>query len=376
VKILIVSGMWPPDVGGPASHAPELASYLQERGHEVEAATMADREPAPQSYPVHWASRRTPIGVRHASAVEKVRRAARRAQVVYSTGMMGRSTLGTALARKPILVKLTSDPVFERSIRFGLWASDLDTFQQSGGFRVKLLRLARDLELKRATHIIVPSEALRQLALRWGLQADRVTLVRNPVPRPPELPDREELRRRHGFEGKTLVFAGRLVPQKSIDVSLEALNRLPDVSLLLAGEGPFRDRLHDHARRLGLFGTRARFLGPQPRETVLELLKAADAALLSSSWENFPHMLVEALTLGTPAIATDTGGVAEIIRDGENGLLVPPGDPAALAETIERYYSDPALQERLRGNAVESVAHFDPEVAYREIEELLERIAG
>ena len=187
MRILIVSGMWPPDVGGPASHAPELASYLQRRGHDVEAATMADREPAPQPYPVHWASRRTPIGVRHASAVDKVRRAARRAQVVYSTGMMGRSTLGTALARKPILVKLTSDPVFERSIRFGLWASDLDTFQRSGGYRVKLLRLARDLELRRATHIIVPSEALRQLALRWGLDPARVTLVRNPVPRPPEL---------------------------------------------------------------------------------------------------------------------------------------------------------------------------------------------
>ena len=74
MRILIVSGMWPPDVGGPASHAPELASYLQGRGHEVEAATMADREPAPQPYPVHWASRRTPIGVRHALAVATVRR--------------------------------------------------------------------------------------------------------------------------------------------------------------------------------------------------------------------------------------------------------------------------------------------------------------
>ena len=67
--------------------------------------------------------------------------------------------------------------------------------------------------------------------------------------------------------------------------------------------------------------------------------------------------------------------MAEIVRDGTTGLLVPPGDPATLAAAIERYYSDPALQERLRANAVESVAHFDPEVAYREIEDLLERIA-
>jgi glycosyltransferase involved in cell wall biosynthesis len=375
VRILVVSGMWPPDVGGPASHAPEFAGYLHERGHAVEAITMADREPAAEPYPVHWASRRLPIGPRHVQAVELIRRHARRAEVVYSTGMVGRSSLGAALARRPILMKLTSDPVFERSIRFNFWASDLDTFQRADGLGIRLLRLARDAELRHVTRIVIPSEALRRLAIGWGLPPEKVTLVRNPVPPPPELAPRDELRQKHGFDGPTLAFAGRLVPQKSIDVALEAVKLLPWLSLVLAGDGPFRERLHAHRDRLGL-QERARFLGPQSRQTVFELLKAADGALLSSSWENFPHMLVEALAVGTPVIATDTGGVNEIVRDEWNGLLVPPGDPQALAATIERYFEDDALRERLAHESVDSVARFDPAAIYAELEQLLERTAA
>ena len=114
-----MSGIWPPDVGGPASHAPEVAEMLLSRGHEVEVVTTADRAPALEAYPVHWASRSLPRGVRHARAVQLIAVAARRADVVYSTGMLGRSALGSALVHAPIVQKLTSDPTYERSIRSG-----------------------------------------------------------------------------------------------------------------------------------------------------------------------------------------------------------------------------------------------------------------
>jgi glycosyltransferase involved in cell wall biosynthesis len=160
------------------------------------------------------------------------------------------------------------------------------------------------------------------------------------------------------------------VPQKSIDVALEAVRRNPDVKLLLAGEGPYHDRLVRLATELGVDG-RAPFLGPLPRRTVFELLRAADAALLSSSWENFPHMAVEALAVGTPVIATDAGGVTEILRDGWNGLLVPIRDPTALSDAIRRYLDDAELQERLRAATVSSVAQFAPGTAYGQLEQVL-----
>ena len=374
MNVLVVSGMWPPDVGGPASHAPELAEFLLGRGHRVVAATMADAAPAPERYPVCWASRRVPLGLRQALGARLVARLARQADVVYSTGMIGRASLGAALARRPIVLKLTSDPVFERSLRWGLFGADLGAFQHARGLRIGILRRARDLALARATRVIIPSEALRELALGWGLPAEKVVVIPNPIS-PPKLDDREELRRRHGLESRTLVFAGRMVPQKAIPVALEAVVRNPDVSLVLAGEGPYLERLQKLALSLPLDG-RARFLGPQPRQTVFELLRGADAALLSSSWENFPHMVVEALSVGTPVLSTDVGGVTEILRDGENGLLVPMNDAEALAGAIRRYFDDEALQERLRAATVASVARFAPEPIYARLEALLEEAAS
>ena len=374
MNVLVISGMWPPDVGGPASHAPEVCEYLLAHGHRVEAATMASRAPAPEAYPVHWASRRTPLVVRHVAAARLIRKLAARADVVYTTGIIGRSGLGAALAGTPAVVKLTSDPVFERSLRWGLFGHDLAAFQEAQGVRIGILRRARDLVLERARRIIVPSEALRELVVAWGVPADKITLIRNPVSVPAGLESRDELRRRHGFDGPTLVFAGRLVPQKSIDVALEAVRRNPDVRLLIAGEGPYHERLVRQARDLGVDG-RAPFLGPQPRRTVFELLRAADAALLSSSWENFPHMAVEALAVGTPVISTDAGGVTEILRDEWNGLLVPIRDPEALSGAIRRYLDDPALQERLRAETVSSVARFDPEQTYGQLEQVLAEVA-
>jgi glycosyltransferase involved in cell wall biosynthesis len=362
--------MWPPDVGGPATHAPEVCEQLRDRGHELAAVTMADRAPAPQPYPVHWVSRRLPLGVRHVAATSLIARLARRADVVYSTGMVGRSSLGAALAHAPLVLKLTSDPVFERALRWRLSGPDLDVFQQAGGWRIQVLRRARDRALARAARVLVPSSALRELLLAWGVPADKLTLLRNPVAPPPGLAPRNELRRRHGLDGPTLVFAGRLVPQKSIDVALRALRQVPDVSLVLVGDGPHREHLQHEARELHLDG-RARFLGPHPRSTVFELLAAADAALLSSSWENFPHMVVEALSVSTPVLATDAGGVREILRDGYNGLVVPKGDADVLAAAIRRFFSDPELRARLRAETVRSVAEFAPAAIYSELEQVL-----
>jgi glycosyltransferase involved in cell wall biosynthesis len=92
---------------------------------------------------------------------------------------------------------------------------------------------------------------------------------------------------------------------------------------------------------------------------------------LSSKWENFPHVLVEALAVGTPVIATATGGVTEIVRDGENGLLVPAEDAEGLAAAIRRYFDDDALRERLREAAPLSVERFAPERIYGRLVEIL-----
>ena len=328
MKVLVVSGIWPPDVGGPASHAPEVASFLRSRGHDVEVVTTADTAPASEDYPVRWVRRSLPPGVRHAEGVRLVH---------------------------------------ERARRWGLWHGSLEDFQASAPLTTLPLRLARDADVRRAAHVITPSSFLRQLALGWGVESRRATVLPNPAPPVPELRPRDELRTELGLDGPTLAFAGRLTAQKSLDLGIEAVRRA-GVALVVAGEGPDRAALE----RLG----HARFVGPLPRQRVLELFRAADASLLSSSWENFPHTVVEALAVGTPVIATRTGGVAEVVHDGENGIVVEPDDVDALTHAIERFFADSELEARLRANAAPSVAAYAPERVYAQLERILVEAAG
>ena len=370
MRVLVVSGIWPPDVGGPASHAPEVASFLAARGHDVRVLVTAAAAPAPESYAVHWVSRRLPRGVLHGRTVAEIVRRLRGADVCYSTGMFGRSSAGAALARRPIVLKLTADPAYERARRLGAFSGSLEEFQQDRSVATLPFRLARDAAVRRAAHVCCPSRFLADLAIGWGVDPDRVSVLPNPAPDASGLPDRDRARAELGFERPTIVTAGRLTAQKALDVGLAAVAQVDGFDLVVAGDGPERAALERRAAELGLDG-RVRFVGPQPRRRVLELYRAADGALLSSVWENFPHAVVEALAAGTPVVATDVGGVAEVVEDGVNGLLVPPGDPGALAAALRRYLEDEALRARLRAGAPGSVERYSAERVFGRLEQIL-----
>jgi len=358
VKVLVVSGIWPPDVGGPASHAPEIAEFLLTHGHEPTAFVTAYAQPPSAAYRVAWVSRRSPF--RHAHAIERIASLARDADVVYTTGMFGRSGAGSLLARTPYVVKLTADPAFERARRRGLTHSSLADFQHDAGPATLPLRAARDAIARRAAHVVTPSAYLGELARGWGARA--VTVLPNPAPDVHGLPPRDQLRASFGFDAPTLVFAGRLAPQKSLELAIEAAHAAR-VPFVIAGEGPERARLE----ALG----HARFLGPLPRGRVLELFAAADASILSSSWENFPHGVVESLAAGTPVVATDVGGVGEVVTDGLNGLLVPAGDVGALTNAVRVLFDEPTVLAKLRDAAAVSVDAYSAQNVYGRLLEIL-----
>jgi glycosyltransferase involved in cell wall biosynthesis len=374
VNVLIVSGIWPPDVGGPATHAPEVADFLRSRGHHVEVVTTADARPEARPYPVRAVLRHHRPGVRHVRGAALVQHRARENDVVYTTGMFGRSALGATLAQRPYVIKLTADPAFERSRRRGLVEGNVDEFQRRrGGAVVAALRIARNAELRHAAHVFCPSGYLRELAISWGVDPARISVLPNPAPSVGDLPAREQLKRSFGLNGATIAFAGRLTAQKSLARALEAVKDTDGVRLVIAGDGPDRAPLEARAHELGV-DDRVRFLGPQPRERVVELFRAADAAILTSSWENFPHTVVEALAVGTPVLAMEAGGVGEVVHDGVNGLLVPAGDTDALAGAVRRYFSDAGLRERLRARAAASVDAYSPERLFGELEATLARV--
>ncbi len=372
MRVVLVSGIWPPDVGGPASHAPALATALLAAGHEVEVVTTADLAPESRPYPVRWVARSRPGPLRHLAVVRQVASSARRADRVYATTMVRRAALGAALARRPLVVKLVADEAFERERRSGRFDGTLEEFQQApGGLRRRLLRATRTVALRRAERVLVPSAYLRGIALGWGLAPERMSVVPNPAPELPPLPSREQARARLGITGPVLASAGRLTAQKALRDALRAIARVPAVELLVLGDGPERQALEREAETLGV-SDRVRFLGAATRDEVLGLFRAADAVLVTSAWENLPHTVLEALAVGTPVIATAVGGIPEVLVDGENGLLVPPHDVDAIAAAVERLIRDDDLRRSLAVAAPRSVERrAEPRILRRTVDAIV-----
>ena len=362
MRIAVLPGIWPPDVGGPATHGPELARLLTVRGHSVQVVTMASAPPTDRPCPVTTVDRGRPFPVRYGELTVRAALAARESDVVYASSTYAAAAGASFAARRPLVVKLVSDPAYERARRWGLFAGTLEEFQQAGGARLTALKRARTVALNRARTLIVPSRYLAEFARGWDLDSARLHVVPNPAP---AVPERAETERRG------LVFAGRLTRQKAMHVALDALAYVPTTALTIIGDGPERAQLERHARDAGLNG-RVRFVGSLPREQVLDALAGAEAAVLSSDWENFPHAAVEALALGTPMVATAVGGVGEIVNDGVNGLLVPPGSPEAFGQALQRLLESPELRRRLSDGARASVLELDAERIYGRIEQLLQ----
>lgn len=362
MRIAVLPGIWPPDVGGPATHGPELARFLVDHGHSVQVVTMASAPPTERPCPVTTVDRGRPFPVRYGELTVRSTDAARHADVVYASSTYAAAAAASLAARRPLVVKLVSDPAYERARRWGLFDGTLEEFQHAAGGRLTGLKRARTLALRRARTLIVPSRYLAEIARGWGLEPARLHVVPNPAP---------AVRTETPAERQGLVFAGRLTRQKAMHVALDALAYVPATALTIIGEGPERARLERHAHAAGLNG-RVRFVGSLPREEVLAALAGAEAAVLSSDWENFPHAAVEALAVGTPLVATDVGGVAEVVSDGINGLLVPPGSPEAFGQALQRLLGSPELRARLSDGARDSVLELNADLIYGRIEQLLE----
>ena len=146
----------------------------------------------------------------------------------------------------------------------------------------------------------------------------------------------------------TAVCIASLRPKKGHAHLLEAFRqvvaRVPAARLLIVGEGPLRDELRRLAARLGLDGT-AVFTGYRP--DVADLLRAADLFVLASREEGMPNALLEAMSAGLPSVVTNVGGVPEVVEEGRTGYLVPPADPAAMAQRLATLLEDPQLRSRM-----------------------------
>jgi len=217
--------------------------------------------------------------------------------------------------------------------------------------------------LPSADRVVTVCEAFADSLVRSGVERDKITVLANSIDLEPfqrsEQGDAGLAQRAGIREGvHVLLSVGRMSREKGHRHLIEALRQIKQqrpqipLQLLLIGEGPERDSLERQVTAAGLQGDVSM---PGHLRDPLSYYSLADVFILPSLSEGSPNVLLEAMAAGTPVVACAVGGVPETVRDQESALLVPPGNPAALAQATLRILTDPALAERLRQNAFQAV---------------------
>jgi len=376
MQIFVASGIFHPESGGPATYLYRLLPELQARGHEVRVLTFGEASTNKYPYPLTRIPRRL-LPRRMAHYAQAAWSEIRRADVIFINSL-GLPLIGAR--SKPCLLKVVGDLAWERAVNKG-WippTEDIDTFQSRHyHLRVRMVQAQRAREVRHMDRIIVPSEYLRRMVIGWGAPPDCVQVIYNALP-----PDAHtvsispaEARTQLGLEaGPLLLTSARLTPWKGIDHLIRAVGQVSDVQLLVAGDGPDEPRLRGLVESEGITN-RVTFLGRVARDRLALYFRAADFTALYSGYEGLSHVLLESLLAGTPVIASNKGGNPEVVRHGENGLLVPYPDTDALISTICEAFSGD-LRARLAAHTGEGLERFRWDTLVDQTIAVLEDVCG
>lgn len=318
MRVLLATGIYPPDAGGPATYTRAVARVLLSLGHEVQVVAYGERDGVDRedAYPVERIGRGRNVVARYWKYANTVRRRARLADIVYLQGPVSEGlpgTIGSMLAGRPTVMKVVGDYAWEVYANKNERPSSVDEFlMHRHGGTVRVLEWIERWTARRARRVIVPSRYLASVVKAWGVADERVRMIYNAAEPLPSGLLRDEARRAFGVEGKRVMLtAARAVPWKGADFIIELLSDLPsDVVFAVAGDGPALNDWKKFASERGVAG-RVRFLGRLDRAMLADWYRAADLFVLPSGYEGFPHVVPEAASVGLPSLVSDKGGNPE-----------------------------------------------------------------
>jgi glycosyltransferase involved in cell wall biosynthesis len=335
MRVLLHCVYYPPEVGGLESHVAALAEGLAARGHEVRVITSRSLPGVPARETRNgvdvvrtWFPSRSPAGwILHAlGSLRATREAVLWADIVHAQafasvlpcrlalGRRGRGAPGTPGGALPLVATFHTSHFLVRA-RQRRWKPILRRLVAWPGHA-----LAASTEIALVAEALAPGTRVEPVTN--GVETDRFRPVE------PALPPEAGVRQ--------VIVPRRLFPKNGVEYAVRALPivaaRVPGIRMLFVGDGPERDRLEALAAELGV-ADRARFLGSHPHEAMPGLLSSAEVAVFPSLMEATSVAALECMACGLPVVATNVGGLPEIV-DGDVGALVPPADPEALAHAI------------------------------------------
>lgn len=369
MRILLAASLYPPEGGGPATYAHTLVEGLGAHDIEVSLVTFSE-------------VRKFPVGIRHFIYFWKLLRRSKGCDVVYamdpvSVGVPAR--IVAFVLRKKFVLKVVGDYAWEQGRqRFGV-DQLLDTFvrtKQESVF-VRILQWVEHTVAQSAHKVVVPSAYLKKIVGHWGVPAKKISVIYNAGPELKSMGNKNVLRGILKYHDKFIVSVGRLVPWKNMEGVIRAVKGLAKSGitpkLLIIGGGPDAERLQDMVNEEGM-AEQVLFTGQLPNDITLAYIKAADVFVLNSGYEGFSHLLLEALALGTPTIATNVGGNPELITHNTSGLLVPYKDDAALTGALQRMLTDEKFRKSATAAGKRAAGKFTRERMLKETATLLKNV--
>ena len=351
MKILIATGLFPPDIGGPATYSEILKEELPKRDIGVEILSFGE-------------VRHLPKIIRHFAYFLKCLSHGVKTDLIFaqdpvSVGLP--SVLAAKILRKKFILKIVGDYAWEQwqnkifNFQFSIFNFiDLDKFQtQKFDFLTELRRKIQKFVAERADKIIVPSEYLKRIVSEgWNVSEEKIEVIYNCVDGKIGIGAQSDNARQH------ILSIGRLVPWKGFGVLIEAMSELPqEIQMIIIGGGPEKERLEDSVKRLKLEG-RVRLDGRIDRNRIKKYLDKTRVFILNTGYEGLSHVILEAMACGVPVITTSVGGNQELIENGYNGILVEYNNKEQLKEAILELWNDAELREKFVANSYKVLEKF------------------
>lgn len=371
IKILLATGLYPPEIGGPATYARMLEEQLPGQGFEI--VTVPYGEVRNQK---KW--------LRHFAFLRLLLKRSKGADVIYaldpvSVGLP--AWLTSLITRKPFMIRLGGDYAWEQGQqRFGVTMS-LDAYtanRKATPFMVKLLAAVQGFVARRAEAVVVPSEYLKSIVLTWGVEEKNIHVIYSAL-FPLEVGEsKATLRSQLEFDGFVISSVGRLVPWKGFLCLIDVVAKLKEaglpVSLVIAGDGPDEEKLKARVKELKL-EEQVRFVGRLSKSALGAMIKASDCFVLNTGYEGLSHQLLEVMDLNVPVITTNVGGNPELIKDGVTGLMIDFNQADELQAAIKRLHDNEALGGRLVQSARMRTKDFAQSVVLEKIITLLRNVS-
>ena len=321
MKILITVGIYPPDIGGPASFVPKIAKMLTENKYDVTVICLSDNKVSDdENFKVKRILRNQNLLLRWMQTIFTIIKNGRNVDCLFVNGLPMESYVANLFLRKKLVRKIVGDWAWERGRNKGLINESFDEFQEnSHNLHLEIAKFSRGWTATKADIVITPSKHLSKVVENWGVQPNKLKIIYNGT----KIVTDNISKTNQGTVN--LITVGRLAPWKNIDTIIKSVNLLKQYDmkfkLFIVGSGPLESELKKLVSDLNL-SSEVIFTGQKKYSELTEYYKNSNIYIQASGYEGLPHVLLEAINYDLSVISTPIGGSNEILQDGKNGYVL------------------------------------------------------